>query len=211
MSFSRRRTILFSALVSSVAALASAGAWAQSDPVFAHLDSNHDGRISLSEHGAAEKATFNRMDADHDGKLSGQEMASVHNAMTQVEIAAENSELAAAQAKPARPGSKVATPTAEDAAVAQALFDRLDTNHDGTISTAEMQSAHSRPPPAQSRPAAGLGMAAVLDVNHDGFVSATEHATVARARFARMDTNADGFVSSQEWDAAHSRAPAKTH
>lgn len=202
-----RRTILFITL----AGLAvSTAAWAQSDPVFAHLDSNHDGRISLSEHGAAEKATFNRMDADHDGKLSAQEMASVHKAMTQVEIAAENNELAAAQAKPGRPGSKAPTPTAEDAAVQQALFDRLDVNHDGTVSTAEMQAAHSLPPPAQSRSAAsGLGMAAVLDVNHDGFVSASEHAAVARARFARMDTNGDGFVSSQEWDAAHSKAPAK--
>src|SRR6476659_2836912 len=191
MPFSRRRTILFSTFVSTLAGLAfSAGAWAQADPVFAHLDSNHDGRISLSEHGAAEKATFNRMDADHDGKLSAQEMASVHKAMTQVEIAAENNELAAAQAKPGRPGSKAPTPTAEDAAVQQALFDRLDVNHDGTISTAEMQAAHSLPPPAQSRSAAsGLGMAAVLDVNHDGFVSASEHAAVARARFARMDTN----------------------
>jgi len=211
MPFSRRRTILFSTFVSTLAGLAfSAGAWAQADPVFAHLDSNHDGRISLSEHGAAEKATFNRMDADHDGKLSAQEMASVHKAMTQVEIAAENNELAAAQAKPGRSCSKAPTPTAEDAAVQQALFDRLDVNHDGTVSTAEMQAAHSLPPPAQSRSAAsGLGMAAVLDVNHDGFVSASEHAAVARARFARMDTNGDGFVSSQEWDAAHSKAPAK--
>jgi Ca2+-binding EF-hand superfamily protein len=53
-------------------------------------------------------------------------------------------------------------------------------------------------------------MAAVLDVNHDGLVSATEHAAIARARFARMDTNGDGFVSSQEWTAAHSRQAAKT-
>jgi hypothetical protein len=208
MPHTHRRTILFTMLAG---VAFSTGAWAQSDPVFAHLDSNHDGRISLSEHGSAEKATFSRMDADHDGKLSAQEMASVHKAMTQVEIAAENGEAAAlAQAGKTRPG-KTATPNAEDAAVAQALFDRLDVNHDGTVSTAEMQAAHSRPPPAQTRPAAtGLGMAAVLDVNHDGFISATEHAAVARARFARMDANGDGFVSSQEWDASHSRQAAKT-
>ena len=208
MPVNHRRTILFTTL----AGLAfSAAAWAQSDPVFAHLDSNHDGRISLSEHGSAEKATFKRMDADHDGKLSAQEMASVHKAMTQVEIAAENNEAAAlAQNSTARPGSKAAKPTAEDAAVAQALFERLDVNHDGSISTAEMQAAHSRPPPAQARPAPkGLGMAAVLDVNHDGVISATEHAAIARARFARMDTDGDGFVSSQEWDASHSRPPPK--
>jgi len=207
-----RRTILFTTL----AGLAfSTGAWAQtdpqSDPVFAHLDKNHDGRISLSEHGAAEKATFTRMDADHDGKLSAQEMANVHQAMTQVETAAEKGDaVALTPAGQAHPGSKAAKPTAEDAAVAQALFDRLDINHDGTISTAEMQAAHDRPPPAQARAAAnGLGMAAVLDVNHDGFISATEHAAIARARFARMDTNGDGFVSSQEWDASHSGQAAK--
>lgn len=207
MPVTRRRTILFSTLAAM--AFSAGGAWAQSDPVFAHLDSNHDGRISLTEHGAAEKATFNRMDANHDGKLTAQEMASVHQAMTQVEIAAENSEALALQAKSARPGGK-AVPTAEDAAVAQALFDRLDANHDGTVSTAEMQAAHTRPPPAQARAANGLGMAAMLDVNHDGLVSATEHAAIARARFARMDSNADGYISSQEWDAAHSRQAAKT-
>ena len=80
-----RHTVLFSML----GALAMSAAWAHED-MFQAMDSNHDGRISLSEHGAAEKATFNRMDADHDGKLSAQEMASVHKAMTQVEIAAEN-------------------------------------------------------------------------------------------------------------------------
>src|SRR6476646_4547672 len=102
-----RRTILFITL----AGLAvSTAAWAQSDPVFAHLDSNHDGRISLSEHGAAEKATFTRMDADHDGKLSAQEMASVHKAMTQVELAAENGEAAAlTKTGKTRPGAKAAT------------------------------------------------------------------------------------------------------
>jgi hypothetical protein len=120
MPFTRRRTILFSALVGLAF---SAGAWAQSDPVFTHLDSNHDGRISLSEHGAAEKATFNRMDANHDGKLTAQEMASVHKAMTQVEIASENSEAAAmAQPGKTRPGSKAPTPTVEDAAVAHNVF-----------------------------------------------------------------------------------------
>lgn len=202
------RTILFTTL----AGLAfSTGAWAQTDPVFAHLDSNHDGRISLSEHGAAEQATFKRMDTDHDGKLTPREMAGVRRAMTQAEIAAENSDMAMqAQAKAAHPGSKGRTPSAEDAVVAQALFDRLDANHDGTVSTAEMQAAHTLPPPAQTRPApSGLGMAAVLDANHDGVVSATEHAAIARARFARMDTNGDGFVSSQEWIAAHSGQPAK--
>jgi Ca2+-binding EF-hand superfamily protein len=206
MPVTRRRTILFSTL----AALAStSAAWAQSDPVFARLDSNHDGRISLSEHGAAEKATFKRMDADHDGKLSAQEMASVHQAMTQVEIAAENG-AALTLPRNARAGTKAPAASAEDAAVAQALFDRLDVNHDGTVSTAEMQAAHSRPPPAQTRAAAGLGMAAVLDANHDGLVSAAEHASIARARFARMDANGDGFVSSQEWATAHSAKPPTT-
>lgn len=207
MPFSRR-TILFSTLA---ALTLSSAAWAQSDPMFAHLDSNHDGRISLSEHGAAQRATFARMDADHDGKLSAQELASVRNAMTPAEIAAGDNQIAArAQAKSAQ-GSKGGTPTADDAAVAQALFNRLDANHDGTVSVAEMQAAHDRPPAAQAAPVeAGLGTAAALDVNHDGFVSATEYAAMAVARFARMDANKDAFVSSQEWVAVHSRQPAKT-
>jgi len=204
MPFSRRRTILFSTFASTLAGLAfSAGAWAQADPVFAHLDADHDGRISLSEHGAAEKATFKRLDANHDGKLTAEEMASANPA-------ARGENFAGNEATPARPGSKAPAQTAEDAAVAQALFDRLDVNHDGVVSTAEMQAAHSRTP-AQARPAtAGPGRAAMLDVNHDGFVSATEHAAMAVARFARMDTNKDAFVSSEEWAAAHSKPAAKS-
>jgi len=209
MPSSRRRTILFSTFASTLAGLAfSAGAWAQSDPVFAHLDSNHDGRISLSEHDAIEQATFKRMDADHDGKLTAQEVALLREARLQAASAAESA--LAPQPKDFAAGSQRRKPSAEDAAVAQALFDRLDVNHDGTISTAEMQAAHTRRPPAQAGSAttSGLGPAAMFDTNHDGVVSAAEHAAISRARFTRMDTNGDGFVSSQEWDTAHSGQPA---
>ncbi len=180
---SPRRTMVFLVLAGLAA---SASVWGQASPMFQHIDSNHDGRISLKEHAAAEQATFNRMDADHDGKLTGDEMRTARLALGVAETS----------------GDERAATAAENAAVAQALFERLDTDHDGRVSSAEMQAAHSR-----SADAGGahpvMGAAAALDANHDGVVNAAEHAHIARARFAKMDTNQDGFVSLQEWNAAH--------
>lgn len=170
----------------------SAGAWAQANPMFQHMDSNHDGRISLQEHAAAEQATFNRIDANHDGKLTAGEMRTARLTLGVAETS----------------GDEHAATVAENAAIAQALFERLDTDHDGRVSTAEMQAAHSRPAAAaDARPVVGAG--AALDANHDGVVNAAEHAHIARARFAKMDSNQDGFVSAKEWETAHAgRKPA---
>jgi Ca2+-binding EF-hand superfamily protein len=178
-----RRTVMFLALAGLAA---SASAWGQADPMFQHMDSNHDGRISLQEHAAAERATFQRIDANHDGKLTADEMRTARLALG---VAAASSDEHAAAA-------------AENAAVAQALFERLDADHDGRVSSAEMQAAHSRPASAEdARPVVGAG--AALDANHDGVVNAAEHAHIARARFAKMDANQDGFVSVKEWESAH--------
>ncbi|WP_199268768.1 EF-hand domain-containing protein [Cognatiluteimonas profundi] len=167
---------------------ASASAWGQANPMFQHMDSNHDGRISLQEHAAAEQATFNRMDVNHDGKLTADEMRTARLALGVAETS----------------GDERAATAAENAAVAQALFERLDTDHDGRVSSAEMQAAHSRPADAGNGDAHPvLGAGAALDANHDGVVNAAEHAHIARARFAKMDINQDGFVSAQEWDSAH--------
>jgi Ca2+-binding EF-hand superfamily protein len=178
-----RRTMMFLAL-SGLAASASASA--QVNPMFQHMDSNHDGRISLQEHAAAERATFQRIDANHDGKLTASEMRTARLALGVAETS----------------GDERAATAAENAAVAQALFERLDTDHDGRVSSAEMQAAHNRPASADdARPVVGAG--AALDANHDGVVNAAEHAHIARARFAKMDVNQDGFVSAKEWESAH--------
>lgn len=179
-----RRTVMFLVLAGLAA---SASAFGQANPMFQHMDTNHDGRISLQEHAAAEQATFNRIDANHDGQLTADEMRTARLALG----VAESS------------GDERAATAAENAAIAQALFERLDTDHDGRVSTAEMQAAHSRPATTAgaSRPVVGAG--AALDANHDGVVNAAEHAHIARARFAKMDIDQDGFVSAKEWNAAH--------
>jgi Ca2+-binding EF-hand superfamily protein len=180
-------------LVLASLAVSTGVATAQVDPMFQHLDSNHDGRISLQEHSAAEQATFQRLDANHDGKLTASEL----------KVARLTSSVAEVAANPAMAS------VAENAAVAQALFDRLDVDHDGRVSSTEMQAAHTRRATDAGGAQAGdgqasLGAGALLDANHDGVVNAAEHAHIARARFAKMDTNQDGFVSAKEFAAAHS-------
>lgn len=81
------------------------------------------------------------------------------------------------------------------------LFDRLDTNHDGFLSRAEVESqgVTSRPvPPAESATAAFHR----LDINGDGFLSRAEAqatlASIPGASFDASDTNRDGFLSLAE-------------
>jgi Ca2+-binding EF-hand superfamily protein len=170
---------------------ASAGAWAQAtDPAFARMDSNHDSRISGSEHAAATLARFTQMDADHDGKLTAAELAA------------------------AREATQGEAPDSSKAVDVGSLFEALDTDHDGKVSTAEMEAAHTRPPghgaaivksatPAAKVPATLTGVAASMDGNHDGVISAEEYAVIGHARFDRIDRNHDGFVTIAEWQASH--------
>lgn len=170
---------------------ASAGAWAQAvDPAFARMDSNHDARISETEHAAATLARFTQMDANHDGKLTAAELVAAREAM------------------------QGEAPDSSKAVDVGSLFEALDANHDGKISTAEMEAAHTRPPgqgaaivktaaPAAKVPTTLTGLAASLDGNHDGVISADEYAMIGHARFDHIDRNHDGIVTVAEWQASH--------
>jgi hypothetical protein len=98
-----------------------------------------------------------------------------------------------------------------------AMFDRLDTNHDGVISRQEFMAAHSQ---MRERHASmmmhdrnapghmhGMGMGAHLfemaDANHDGRVSLQEAEAAALAHFDRADLNHDGKLTPEERRQAH--------
>jgi Ca2+-binding EF-hand superfamily protein len=186
-----RRTILFSTLAT---AALGASAWAQGIPLLAQMDSNHDGKVSAQEHVLGAQAVFDRMDANHDGKLTAQEMLAARGAGDEDE-----------DGKGAAAGTRTAGAKAIDPADAQAIFESLDANHDGVVSTAEMEAAHTRRPTAPTTtPAAGLRGA--MDANHDGVVTSAEHAATARLRFERLDRNHDGFVTTDEMPAGRGAA-----
>ena len=75
-------------------------------------------------------------------------------------------------------------------------FHALDTNHDGSLTGAELT-----PPPAPgSMMSAGRGMERA-DANHDGTVTLDEYHAMSAAMFARLDANHDGTVTPEELQA----------
>lgn len=83
-----------------------------------------------------------------------------------------------------------------------AAFDKLDANHDGSLSKAEFLAAV---PQAQSGSPNGAAMLARLDKNKDSRVSIDEYRAPMLSRFDRLDTNHDGSLSAAERQA---RQPA---
>jgi len=83
-----------------------------------------------------------------------------------------------------------------------AQFGALDTNHDGSVSKAELQAAQARS--IQARLQAEFKQ---LDTNHDGQLSYAEFAAAAHINISadqllqRLDSNHDGKVSAEEFRA----------
>lgn len=88
---------------------------------------------------------------------------------------------------------------AEAQAHADAMFDRIDVNHDGTISVDEWTSFRSARAEHQ-----GGGHMGMHGGEHAGAQAMTKQDFEARAlaRFDRMDTNHDGIVSAAEREQA---------
>jgi hypothetical protein len=116
---------------------------------------------------------FKDLDANKDGKLSKTE---IQTAMTR--RAAEAQTQVNAQAK--------------------AVFDKLDTNHNGSISLAEFQASEK----ISLDPAKVDARIAQLDTNKDGVVSAEEYRNGTLAQFDKADTNHDGVISAADQGAS---------
>jgi len=116
-----KRILLTAAAIASLAAVAHAQPPGGGEPP--NYDTDHDGKVTLSEFkaGQAERETrmFARMDANHDGKITQAEME-----------AARAKREAAGKGPPNGGGGRGA-----------GFFARFDTNHDGAITKAEMAAA----------------------------------------------------------------------
>ena len=124
------------------------------------MDANHDGRIDHADRDARLLERFGRWDTNHDGVISSQEFLALmhaHEGGTGPDERRWRHLDPAPGASPAHPGGRVAmavfgramhearhdgaiTRAAFDAAV-KAGFDRIDTNHDGTVAPEEMRAA----------------------------------------------------------------------
>lgn len=92
--------------------------------------------------------------------------------------------------------------SAAEAAKGKGMFDRVDTNGDGTITREEAQAARG-------------AHFARLDTNGDGMISAEEFGARTDDHFSRMDLNGDGEVTREEAQQArkarHDQKRQQTH
>jgi Ca2+-binding EF-hand superfamily protein len=117
-----------------------------------------------------------------------------------------------------------------------AMFDRLDTNHDGSISRQEfmagrpqvreervmiMRNGAERGPGGPGAPGTSMHMRGMggfgahlfemADANHDGRVSLAEAEAAALAHFDKADVNHDGKITPEERQQAHQAMHGQRH
>jgi Ca2+-binding EF-hand superfamily protein len=106
----------------------------------AKMDADNDGTVARAEHAAGGAAMFDRKDADHDGKLVAAEMEAAPRAGHAGMARHEGGGM-----KPGMDGDKDGTVTAaEYTALARARFARMDGDHDGYLSRAEMAAGRKK-------------------------------------------------------------------
>lgn len=172
-------------MIASVAALL-----ATSSLAFAHgagkglarFDRDGNGVVTRSEMRTTEGERFDKIDTNHDGQLSVDEMQAAHR-----EAAAKHF-----AEKDADKDGKLSR--AEVAKMPDAVFARIDANHDGFLTPDELAQAHG-----------GHGEKRFLraDTNGDGLISRDEALARSDKRFARLDTNGDGVLTQEEMSAHH--------
>jgi len=126
---------------------------------FARLDTDKDGFVTKAEMDAAETAMhqtmadrmkqresgmFDRMDANHDGSLSRAEFDAAHDAMADHMggMRGMHGAMAGHMFSAADTNKDGRVSLQEATAAAATHFDKLDANHDGTLTPDEMRAAH---------------------------------------------------------------------
>lgn len=204
------RKVLFAAVGLAALAGASGLALAQDEEGPHHRgdmlfqsDANHDGALTRQEFDAGREAMFARMDANNDGQLARDEMRRMHgdhrghrgmHAMHLRDADANNDGTITRDEFLARPIEH---------------FNRLDANHDGAISGAEMPAPGARGErhgEGGEHHGAG-GDHPNPDANGDHQLSRAEFTTMGAAMFDHLDANHDGRVTREEVQTAHARRP----
>jgi len=100
----------------------------------------------------------------------------------------------------------------EHAAGAKKMFDTMDADKNGIVTSVEMDAAHEKV--TGNKTTQGEMSSAekikVVDANGDGILTAEEHAAGSKMMFDKMDTNKDGFVSKAELTAGHAKMLKKS-
>lgn len=185
------------------------------------LDTNKDGKVSLDEFKTNVSATFKTFDADGNGQVTKDEIKARHNAFKDARKAVRDA--ADADKATAREALQAAGPFMLPGA--GKMFDRADTDKNGTLSEAEVlvsaekiferrdSNKDGALDTADARPMKGKGhhgkggeqraerMLKRLDTNSDGKVSQDEMLAGATQTFERFDADKNGEVTKAEVDA----------
>lgn len=152
----------------------------EGDPRFHRMDTDHDGRLSRSEHAFGVNAVFVEMDTDRDGSITAAEL-----------------DAHLAQHKDAAIRFNVATTPVNGDHVGSGAA-----RADGSVSPHEVANVQAAAP-AELSAAEKIRLG---DRDGDGRLSAAEHAAGATALFARLDADADGYLSRIECEGGISLA-----
>jgi Ca2+-binding EF-hand superfamily protein len=148
----------------------------------AHFDRDGNGVVTRIEMRTTAAERFDKIDTNHDGKLTADEIEAAHREAAAKHFAAKDTDKDGRLSR------------AEVAKMPDAMFARLDANHDGFLTPDEL---------AQGRHGHG-GMGFMhADTNGDGVISKDEWLAASDKRFARLDTNGDGVLTEEEMKAHH--------
>jgi Ca2+-binding EF-hand superfamily protein len=126
-----------------VAGIPDARAHGNKADMFQSMDANADGKISVSEHAATAKTMFEKMDADHDGSVTETEMTAAHEKITGQKSGV--GEMSAAEKIKAIDTNGDGKLTAEEhQAGSKMMFEKMDADHDGFLTKAEMVAGHAK-------------------------------------------------------------------
>lgn len=159
-----------------------ADAQTRADRMFARMDANGDGKVDQADRAAMRVKMFDKLDANRDGAISQSEFAAWSPPRAGERRMAVRSSRA----------QETATQTAERRS---AMFTRLDTDKNGTISRAEFEARTAARAEKRDK-RRGDRMAAAGPLTRQTFVDR------ALTRFDRADANRDGTVTAAERQAA---------
>ena len=168
----------------------------------------HDRVMTRAEVQGHVAQMFARVDANHDGVITKAETDAAHQAMAAKRQGRQGDHATGKMGAMGAMGGMHHDPAA--------AFDRIDANHDGTISRAEFVAAHAKREQKMGDMKGMGGMGGMRqmhggmadrifeksDTNHDGRVTQAEAQAEAFAHFDMMDANHDGRVTPDERKAA---------
>ncbi|WP_422055278.1 hypothetical protein [Sphingomonas sp.] len=186
--------------------------------------------ISKAEMLARADARFDRMDTNKDGQLSADERKAGAEAARAAMAEKKGGELQDFMRGGRRGGggmgermlARVDTngdgliSKAENRAMVEARFARMDADKDGTVEAGEGRKGWGKRGEGRGGKAKGMhggraGGAGMMmaDTNKDGAISKAEFDAMSAQRFAKLDTNSDGKIDAAEMQAQREKARDK--